>query len=127
VALPLRLLVLVSALLVAACGSAPTTPVSACCAPSADARVTGVLVGIGGPAGAGSQHWAGTIHVRGRAFTTTRTDRHGHFSLRLPAGRYRFTATSPSYDGGRAVCRAAHPVRLVSHRTTRVRVICQLK
>jgi hypothetical protein len=89
--------------------------------------VVGALVGIGGPVGTREQHWAGTIRVRGHSFATVATDSRGHFSVRLPAGRYRFTATSPSYDGGHATCSAVHPVRLLSHHSTQVRVICQLK
>ncbi len=115
-------------LMLTACGhSSSSQVVPACCPAPRDAQVSGVLVGIGGPAGTAPQHWAGTIHVRGDAFTTTRTDDQGYFSLRLPAGRYRFTATSPSYDGGRAECRAVHPVRLLSHRSAHVRVVCQMK
>ncbi len=99
----------------------------ACCAPASNARVIGLLVGIGGPSGTAVQHWAGTIRVLGHTRTTVRTDGRGHFSIRLAAGRYRFVATSPTYDGGRGECRAAGPVRLRSHHTTRVRVVCQLK
>jgi hypothetical protein len=73
------------------------------------------------------QHWAGTVHVHGLVSSTVSTDERGHFSIRLPAGRYRFTATSPSYDDGAAACVAGHAVVLRSHTTARVRVICQLK
>jgi hypothetical protein len=122
-------------LVLTACGHASSSQgpapvgenVVACCAAPSDAHVSGVLMGIGGPAGADPQHWAGTIEVSGRVFTTIRTDSRGHFSRRLPAGTYRFNATSPSYDDGQVLCRAATPVRLVAHRTTHVRVICQLK
>jgi hypothetical protein len=84
-------------------------------------------VGIGGPVGAAVQHWSGTIRVSGTGFTTLRTDDRGHFSARLAAGSYRFTATSPSYDDGLGECNTLGPVRLRSHHTTHVRVVCQLK
>jgi hypothetical protein len=108
-------------------GSPSPTPVTACCPAPRDAHVSGVLVGVGGPSSADVQHWAGIIHVHGRVFSTVPTDGRGHFSMRLPAGSYRFTATSPSYDGGRVACRATHAVRLLSHDTSHVRVLCQLK
>jgi hypothetical protein len=99
----------------------------ACCPPPQDATVSGVLVGVGGPARAAVQHWSGTIHVSGAGFTTLRTDSRGHFSADLAPGTYRFTATSPSYDEGRGECMAPGPVRLRSHATVHVRVLCQLK
>jgi hypothetical protein len=89
--------------------------------------ITGHLVGVGGPSGAGVQHWAGTVHVHGPVSSTVNTDAQGRFTVRLPAGRYRFTATSASYDGGRATCRALHPVVLHPGADAHVRVICQLK
>jgi hypothetical protein len=98
-----------------------------CCPAPRDAEVSGVLIGVGGPSSALVQRWAGTIHVHGRVFSTISTDGRGHFATHLPAGRYRFTATSPSYDEGTATCRAVHPVLLRPHATAHVRVICQLK
>jgi hypothetical protein len=135
----MRLLVAITlGLVLTACGHSSSSPHSvlpsissgvapACCASRHDARVDLALVGIGGVAASLTQHWAGTIHVAGGRYTTARTDRRGHAHLALPAGRYTFTATSPSYDGGRGECRALRPVRLLAHRTTHVRVICQLK
>ena len=101
--------------------------VPACCVPPQDAKVTGVLLGVGGPVRTAAQHWPGTIRVRGAGFTTIRTDSRGHFSAELAAGTYRFTATSPSYDAGKGECRAQGPVRLRAHHTTHVLVVCQMK
>ena len=108
----------------------PTSSVDvmpACCAARRDAHVSGVLIGIGGPVATAVQHWAGMVHVSGRTFASVRTDARGHFSLALPAGTYRFSATSPSYDDGHAECRARDAVRLRADRTTHVRVVCELK
>jgi hypothetical protein len=100
--------------------------VPACCV-TRNTQVSGALVGIGGPVGAATQHWAGTVRVEGPVVTTFHTDDRGHFSEDLPIGTYRFSATSPSYDGGKGECRASRPVRLGSHHTAHVRIICQLK
>jgi hypothetical protein len=110
-----------------ASGSPDPTPAIACCFAPRGAEVSGVLVGIGGPSSTDVQHWAGTIRAHGRVLSTVRTDARGHFSMRLPAGSYRFTATSPSYDGGRAACRATPVVRVLPHEPSHVRVICQLR
>jgi hypothetical protein len=99
----------------------------ACCRPADDARISGVLVGVGGPVGTAVQHWAGTIHLKGPVPTDVHTDSRGRFSQPVPAGPYRVTATSPSYDGGRGECRIAGPLRLRAHHTTHVRVVCQMK
>ena len=87
----------------------------ACCPLPLDAKVSGVLVGIGGPVRTAARHWEGTIHARGSLLTRTfRTDGRGHFVARLAAGTYRFTATSPSYDdgNGRVPCPGTRPVAL---------------
>jgi hypothetical protein len=86
-----------------------------------------VLVGIGGPVRTAVQHWSGTVHLEGRVLTDLRTDARGRFSQAVPAGTYRVTATSPSYDGGRAESRVQGRVRLSADHTTHVRVVCQLK
>ena len=36
----------------------------------------------------------------------------GEFTMNLPAGTYRFTATSPKFNGGSTPCRATYPVVL---------------
>jgi hypothetical protein len=120
-----RLLIPLAALGLAATGCGHTTSHDG--SATADARVSGALVGIGGPPGAGPQHWSGTIHVLGTVDTVARTDGRAHFSVQLPAGRYRFTATSPSYDDGKALCTAPHPVRVAAHQQVQVQVICQLR
>ncbi len=129
-----RLLVLPPILVVAltmltGCHGSSSEGEPACCPPPQhhDAHVSGVLVGIGGPAPGAPRHWAGTIQVHGTDDATFDTDDQGRFSRALPAGTYRFTATSPSYDGGHGTCQATGRVRLRAHRTAHVRVICQLK
>ena len=87
----------------------------------------GRLVGIGGPVGTAVRHWSGTVLAKGPERRALRTDDDGRFSTTLVAGTYRFTATSPSYDGGQGECSAEGAVRLRSHHTTYVRVVCQLK
>ena len=96
-------------------------------APQEDARVIGRLVGIGGPVGTAVRHWSGTVLAKGSERRALRTDDDGRFSTTLVAGTYRFTATSPSYDGGQGECSAEGAVRLRSHHTTYVRVVCQLR
>jgi hypothetical protein len=121
--------VLLAAAALTGCHEASPRKEPACCPPSPQhqASVSGVLVGIGGPAAVPPRHWAGTIRVRGSAVATFDTDDHGHFSRVLPAGTYRFTATSPSYDGGHGTCRAEGRVRLRAHHPAHVRVVCQLR
>ena len=123
---PLLLLLPALGLVASGCGHSSSHTEVACCPPPSDARVAGVLVGVGGPPGAGTQHWRGTIHVHGRVSTEVETDRRGRFTLTLPPGRYLLTGTSPSYDDGRGVCRAGE-IRVAAHRTGQVRVVCQLK
>jgi hypothetical protein len=49
----------------------------------------------------------------------------GKFTMRLPSGTYVFTATSPKYQGGAAVCRVPHPVRVVSPSQAATAINCQ--
>ena len=118
----LLLLLAVLGLTVTGCGHSSSHDEAA----PADAQVAGALVVIGGPCCHAPWHVAGTIHVHGPVVTTMRTDDHGRFSIRLPAGRYRFSATSGSMDDGRDTCTAPHPVSLEGHRTRHVRVICDI-
>lgn len=113
--------------LLTACHGKTSQVEPACCPPKHDARASGALVGIGGPSATAVQHWQGTIHVRGSDSSSFDTDAHGRFSVALPAGTYRFTATSPAYDGGRGRCEASGRIRLRAHHTTHVQVVCQLK
>jgi hypothetical protein len=115
------------ALVLTACAPTSSPAASACCPRPDDATVTGVLVGVGGPGGASPQAWAGTISIHGTWSTTVDTDADGHFSLRLPHGRYRVTGTSPRYDDGHGACAALGKVRVRAQRTSYVRVVCQLR
>ena len=125
----MRLLLLpaVLGLALTSCGHPSSQVVPAGGPPPADAHVTGALVGVGGPPGAGPQHWSGKIHVTGRKDTTVQTDDTGHFSVDLPAGVYRFTGTSPRFNSGRGSCTARRPVTALAHQTTRVQVVCPLR
>ncbi len=114
-------------LVLTACGHTRAPAAPACCSAPDDSSVTGVLIGVGGPAGSRPQPWAGTVSARGDRSTTVDTDAHGHFSLSLPPGVYRFTATSPQYDDGRGSCAATRPVTVRAHRPTHVRVVCPLR
>jgi hypothetical protein len=116
----------VLALVLTACATT-TSSEPACCVSPGPASVSGSLVGVGGPAGAGPAHWSGTISVSGRGHTTVATDARGHFHVTLRPGLYRITGTSPSFQGGRATCTAQAPVRVRPHRTTFVRVACPLR
>jgi hypothetical protein len=109
-------------LVVTGCGHSPSQTAGA----SADATARGALVVVGGPCCHAAWHVAGTVHLDGPVVTSTPTDRHGRFRIQLPAGRYRFTATSPSLDDGRDVCTSPHPVDVRAHRTVHVRVVCDI-
>jgi hypothetical protein len=51
----------------------------------------------------------------------------GKFTMRLPSGTYVFTGTSPKYQGGAAVCRAPHPVRVEAPSQAATAINCQGK
>jgi hypothetical protein len=122
-----RASVLLSVLLLAACGLHHPTPV-ACCDKAPDIYpVRGQLRTTGGPAGAPSDRWPGTITVDGPVHTSVPTDAQGRFRLLLPPGRYRLTGHSPRYGDGRYQCRAADPLVVRAQTPTHVDVLCQLK
>jgi hypothetical protein len=49
----------------------------------------------------------------------------GEFTMRLPSGTYVFTGTSAKYQGGGAVCRAPHPVRVVAPSQAAAAILCE--
>jgi hypothetical protein len=106
--------------------AAGTRPSSAIDRIGTRVTVTGQLEGVGGPAGAPVQHWAGTIAVQGPVHVDVATDAHGRFHLRLPPGRYRVTGQSPQYGDGRYQCQARHSLLVVKGATVRLDVLCQM-
>lgn len=92
-------------------------------------RVTGRLLGVGGPPGATPSTWAGTITLRSEQATYhAEAGDDGRFEVAVAPGRYRITGRSPSFDGGQAGCNPLRPfITLRPGRTARVDVLCQMK
>src|SRR6476661_5964502 len=88
-------------------------------------RVAGQLLFVGGPApGLPRAVKQGMVTLSGAQTVKTPVDTHGAFSVLLSPGTYRITATSPDYNGGRGVCVASRPVRVVDRGSESVKVYC---
>jgi hypothetical protein len=92
-------------------------------------RISGKLLGVGGPAPGLSLGWSGTVHLTNPASKFVLTaGPHGFFAGQVDPGRYRVVGHSPSYNGGLAACNPLHPyVTVRAHQTVRVNVLCQMK
>lgn len=51
----------------------------------------------------------------------------GNFELEVPPGQYTLTGSSPSYEGGRGVCRGYKSVTVRSNRSASVNVLCEVR
>lgn len=88
--------------------------------------VTGLLVASGGPAGTPNVGLTGQVVLSGPAGRfTADANAAGKFSLRVPAGTYTATGSSPLQDGGRGECRADGPVTLSSADVLGLSIVCQ--
>lgn len=129
------LVVLVAAAAVGGCSAGDRTSTSAATSArdtsggeAKTGTLTGYVVYVGGPAPGSPRPVAGgAVMFAGTERTTTAMSDHGHFSAELEPGVYVVTATSPDYKSGRAVCEAAHPVRVSAGRTASTHVICQVR
>jgi hypothetical protein len=81
-----------------------------------DEMVTGTLVSVGGPAPGSPVPLPGHVTAIGRDGDRVRTvtvSKSGKFTMRLAAGTYRFTGTSPRIDSGHLACRATHRIHVL--------------
>ncbi len=69
--------------------------------------VTGLMVAVGGPPGAGDDPASGTVQAldaQGATVATADTDGTGAFQLLVPNGTYRVVGRSPSFQDGQGDC-----------------------
>jgi hypothetical protein len=129
------LLVTALLLLPTACGgsgpsSKPPGPEKTLVPAPAVGTVQGRLLHVGGPNGAHAGPWPGRLLITGSNGThlTAAIGKDGRFSILLPPGSYRVTATSPRYQGGAEPCRSEPAVTVVRKDEKSVAdVVCQLR
>jgi len=101
-------------------------------AAASSARLRGRLEWVGGPAGNPTRPHPGTVRIESTDYTVEQTvgaGDDGRWSITLPPGTYRVTATSPGYltkAGKTDACTAERPVTVSRGSTERVNVYCQL-
>ena len=97
--------------------------------PSLPGRIKGVLSLDGGPAPGLHVPSEGVVTARtldGRTYTAHANSR-GQFTMRVPAGLYTLTGTSPRYNDNRGGCSAFEGVSVAPGRASSAAVICQMK
>jgi hypothetical protein len=96
--------------------------------PLAIGTIAGTLREVGGPPPGRDLTVAGVVRVEGaRGSWQGQTTPRGDFSVDVPAGTYRVTGSSPTYDNNlRDACGGGTVVVTRGH-TTRVQVICPVK
>jgi hypothetical protein len=108
-----------------ACSAAPYSPESL--PRAASGQVIGVLV-FGGPGPV--KPVPGTVTAStGQGHDVTRAGHNGRFVMRLAAGTYQFTGSSPEVllNGNEVTCSARQPLRVRAHEIVRgVKVWCML-
>jgi hypothetical protein len=93
-----------------------------------DFSVSGRMVSVGGPPGAGPDPAPGTVRAvdpAGATIATADTDANGNFELALPNGTYRLVGRSPLYQSGSADCLATTEVVVHDRFVEGVSVECQ--
>lgn len=108
--------------------SKPSDPATSLITAPPVGTVQGRLMHAGGPSGVGSGPWAGTLRIVGpNTDLKAKIGANGRFSILLPPGRYRVTATSPRYNSGRVPCRTTPAVtEIKADQTVSADVICSL-
>jgi hypothetical protein len=95
---------------------------------TATGTVTGTIREVGGPAGFAAQI-PGTVRLRatsGSVYTATTTASRA-FSIALPVGSYRVSATSPTINDGKSSCLGEQPAIVTRGGVATVRVVCSIK
>jgi len=79
---------------------------AACTGGVAGGTVSGHLLRVGGPVGAGSPPLSGTVTFTSSSGTVTKVhaSASGGFHSDLPAGTYTLTGTSPALNDGELIC-----------------------
>lgn len=93
-----------------------------------DFAVSGQMVSVGGPSGAGPDPAPGTVravNAAGETVATIDTDASGTFELAVPNGTYRLIGRSPLHQGGEADCVAPAEVVVNDRYVDGVSVECQ--
>jgi hypothetical protein len=110
----------------AAVGLAALT--AGCLGPNpADGTLTGHLYGVGGPSPGALRPWPGTVTITGPGVHIgISVGASGTYSVQLPAGRYTVGGSSPNYESGAALCRAAGTVIVTRAHRTRADVLCEM-
>lgn len=91
---------------VAIVAAAPLFLLSACSSGSAGGTVSGHLLRVGGPPGAGSPPLNGMVTFTSSSGldTKVRASASGGFHSVLPVGTYTLTGTSPDLNDGKLIC-----------------------
>ncbi|GAA2882925.1 hypothetical protein Acy02nite_05270 [Actinoplanes cyaneus] len=96
--------------------------------PTASVPVSGTLHQVGGPVGAGPRSIAGTVHFQsaeGVVVTSVDVGADGRFSLTVPVGTYRVTATPAGNPTG--LCQAEGDVIVPAAGLADVEVNCHVR
>lgn len=128
-------LVAVLALALTGCGgddtpAKPSAPTSSLVDAQPVGTIEGRLLAVGGPAGTEDQLIAGKLRIVGADGAILRADvgEDGRYAIQLTPGEYVVTATSPSYQDGKAPC-ATDPASttIKKNETVSADVLCQRK
>ncbi|MFC3690338.1 carboxypeptidase-like regulatory domain-containing protein [Aquipuribacter hungaricus] len=92
--------------------------------------LTGRLLLVGGPAGSTPVPLSGDISWRstdGGGSGTLPTDPEGHYTAKLPPGRYELTGRSPHYNDGSSDCSAEAPITVTVGGTVTADIACPMR
>ena len=68
----------------------------------------------------------GRVNFSGATHVDVRVGPDGNFSASLPPGTYEVTGRSKLFGSGAYECHASRPIDVISQKTERIRVYCQL-
>jgi hypothetical protein len=107
-----------------------TVEVGATRASTAEGRLTGRLVTVGGPAPGATHPVAGTVTVSGHGVhVEIAVGEDGAYALSLPPGRYRVTGRTPSVvvNGREAPCPSAKAARVTRDAAAVLDALCSIR
>jgi len=98
-------------------------------AATADGRVVGTFLAVGGPVGARSEAQRGYVYLSAgsKHMARVKVGPNGRFTLLAGGGDYQLAGRTPQFiiDGRQGLCTASHDVRVSPGRTTHVNVYCE--
>jgi hypothetical protein len=103
---------------------------SACSSSTAGGTVTGHLLQVGGPYGAGTPPLSGTVIFNSSSGLVTKVhaSASGGFHFDLLVGTYTLTGTSPDLNDGKLICYSNPTTVVVKSATTTTRdVLCSIR